>query len=120
MKENTTKGAAVAADGLLSVYDRKAMELGRAIQSVGEDVFDKYYRTAIGQNPELKMCDTLTLAGALLQTIHLGLEVDQVELRPVFKTKESHMPECVFHIKHEGLLELGRRAGIEAQAAANA
>jgi hypothetical protein len=74
-----------------------------------EKNYEGLYGKAIDQNPKLAECTKDSLEGALLQTMHLWLELGrQVNLIPRWNDEKNAL-ECVFSLEQEGRLELQRR-----------
>jgi recombinational DNA repair protein RecT len=68
---------------------------------------------ALQQNPMLAECSGESFAGALAQTLQLGLDLNRhVALVPRMN-EETGVLECVFLLGHKGYLELSRRCGKE-------
>jgi recombinational DNA repair protein RecT len=113
-----TKIAADAARWIDLGYDRKAVELGKMIHEIGEDVFLKAYNVALERNPQLTRCTAESLVTALLLMLHLGLGLDHVVLEPVFNLNLEHEYVCKFRLTCKGYLELSRRCGGESEKSA--
>jgi hypothetical protein len=115
LMENT-KIAATAASRIALDFNRKAVELG-LIHLINEDRLERAYNAALERNPKLAECTEESLGGALLQMLHLDLDLHGVILEPVFdRGKNGYV--CVFRLGYKGYLELVRRNGGESQKSA--
>jgi recombination protein RecT len=111
-----TKIAADAARRIALGYNRKAVELGM-IHLNNENRLERVYNAALERNPKLAECTEESLGGALLQMLHLNLDLHGVILEPVFdRSKDKYV--CVFRLGYKGYLELVRRNGGESEKSA--
>jgi recombinational DNA repair protein RecT len=78
-----------------------------------EGIFNALCIKALQQNPALAFCSSESFMGAILQTLHLGLDLDRhVALTPQ-KNEETGTLECRFRLCYAGYRELNRRCGKE-------
>jgi recombination protein RecT len=101
----------------------EAIELGKAIRSIGEDRLDRAYKAALEQNPKLAQCTAESLIGCLLHMLQLDLDLGHVSLIPVMEknspiSRAAHFIDdqeyiCHFRILYKGYVELSRRCGNE-------
>ncbi len=90
-------------------------QLGKALPSfIKADKFTRMCRTELKQNENLQKCDSLSVAGALIQSAELGLVpasvLGQAYLIPRYNRKKGKT-ECQMMVGYRGMLELARRSG---------
>ena len=90
-------------------------QLEKALPSfIKADKFTRMCRTELKKNDNLQQCDSLSVAGALIQSAELGLvpasTLGQTYLIPRYNRKKGKT-ECQMMVGYRGMLELARRSG---------
>jgi recombination protein RecT len=102
-------------DTVNALLQRSQAQIMRALpRHVTPDRFSRIVLTEIRKNPELGLCDPMSLLGAIIQCAQLGLEpgsgLGHAYLIP-FNNRKRNVKEVQFIPGYRGLIDLARRSG---------